>query len=150
MDQLVERAKALAYRAHAGQLDKAGRPYIEHVARVAAAVSDDPEAETAAWLHDVLDHCPAYEDDFWELAPPINVRAAVVMLTRYDTASDIYYRGIKIDRIALRVKLADIADNANEERLALLDVDTAARLRWKYAEAIRALTGDGMTDRGGE
>lgn len=52
MRDLVERAKDLAHRAHAGQVDKAGRPYIEHVARVAAAVSDDPEAEVVAWLHD--------------------------------------------------------------------------------------------------
>ena len=42
---IVERAKELAHRAHAGQVDKAGRPYIEHVSRVAAAVSDDPEAD---------------------------------------------------------------------------------------------------------
>lgn len=51
MDDLVTRAKELAHRAHAGQVDKAGRPYIEHVARVAAAVADDPEAEAVAWLH---------------------------------------------------------------------------------------------------
>ncbi len=49
MSDLVQKAKDLAHRAHAGQVDKAGRPYIEHVARVAAAVSDDPEAEAAAW-----------------------------------------------------------------------------------------------------
>ncbi len=49
-DDIVSRAKALAVRAHAGQVDKAGRLYIEHVARVAAAVSDDPVAEAVAWL----------------------------------------------------------------------------------------------------
>lgn len=49
MSDLVERAKALAYRAHAGQVDKAGRPYIEHVARVATAVAGDPYAEAVAW-----------------------------------------------------------------------------------------------------
>ena len=43
--------------------------------------------------------------------------------------------------VALRVKLADIADNADESRLALLDSKTAARLRRKYAEARKALGG---------
>ena len=62
MNDLVERAKDLAHRAHAGQVDKAGRPYIEHVARVAARVADDPEAEAVAWLHDVLEDCPDYGD----------------------------------------------------------------------------------------
>lgn len=56
---LVERAKQLAYRAHAGQVDKAGRPYIEHVARVAAAVADDPEAEAVAWLSRTAYPCDA-------------------------------------------------------------------------------------------
>ena len=45
----LQRAKELAYRAHAGQVDMAGRPYIAHVARVAAQVADDPEAEAVAW-----------------------------------------------------------------------------------------------------
>lgn len=139
MECFVERARALAHRAHEGQVDKAGRPYIEHVARVAAAVADDPEAEAAAWLHDLLEDCPGFEEQFWDMNFPINVRAAVVLLTRHDTPSDIYYSGIRIDRIALRVKLADITDNADESRLELLGAATAARLREKYAEAIRAL-----------
>lgn len=62
---VVERAKELAHRAHAGQVDKAGRPYIEHVARVAAAVADDPLAEAVAWLHDVLEDCdPEFCQEF--------------------------------------------------------------------------------------
>ena len=55
MSEMVERAKALAYRAHAWQADKAGRPYIEHVARIAAAVADDPEAEAAYRRGTLLD-----------------------------------------------------------------------------------------------
>ena len=39
-----------------------------------------------------------------------------------------------------RVKLADIADNTDEARLAMLDEVTAARLRQKYAKA-RVLLG---------
>ena len=50
-----------------------------------------------------------------------------------------YYTRIRANPLALRVKLADIADNADESRLALLDEKTAARLRRKYANARKAV-----------
>lgn len=137
---LVERAKELAHRAHAGQLDKAGRPYIEHVARVAAAVSDDPEAEAVAWLHDVLEDSPEWDSTVLEF--PAAVVKPVAILTRWPDESDIhYYAYVRSSALALRVKLADIADNADESRLALLDAKTAERLRRKYAKALKTLGG---------
>jgi (p)ppGpp synthase/HD superfamily hydrolase len=140
MDDLVKRAKDLAHRAHAGQVDKAGRPYIEHVARVAAAVADDPEAEAVAWLHDVLEDCAGYASKI-DMSYPLAIRKAIVCVTRYPhDAAKAYYAGIRTNPLALRVKLADIADNADESRLALLDSKTADRLRKKYAKARRALT----------
>jgi len=122
-------------------VDKAGRPYIEHVARVAAAVSDDPEAEAVAWLHDVLEDCADEFKNALLHGFPVSTFYAVKALTRYKGASDRkYYAGIRGNPLALRVKLADIADNADEARLALLDEKTAARLRRKYAKAIATLT----------
>lgn len=139
MDDLVQRAKELAHRAHAGQVDKAGRPYIEHVARVAAAVADDPEAEAVAWLHDVVEDAAAFAEEVW--AFPVAVHSAVDHLTRLSGESNArYYSAVRSNRLAHRVKLADIADNADESRLALLDPKTADRLRKKYAKALRALT----------
>ena len=136
---LVERAKQLAYRAHAGQVDKAGRPYIEHVARVAAAVADDPEAEAVAWLHDVMEDAPQFEDVVFDLMPP-RLYGACLLLDRSGGArARDYYQRITEDAIALRVKLADVADNADESRLALLDEATADRLRRKYAHAMQRL-----------
>lgn len=148
MGDIVELAKALAYRAHAGQVDKAGRPYIEHVARVAAAVSDDPEAEAVAWLHDVLEDCdPEIHCGLGGF--PFEIEHRVSLLTRSQESSDAdYYKYIGYDPIALRVKLADIADNADEARLALLDDKTAARLRRKYTKARRALKEGGGDGRG--
>lgn len=141
MLDLVERAKELAYRAHAGQVDKAGRPYIEHVARVAAAVSDDPEAEAVAWLHDAIEDCFGAAKAVEALLPS-ELYGAVLDLTRFNwmPAAD-YYAAIRDNPLAMRVKLADIADNADEARLALLDDKTAARLRRKYAKA-RKILGD--------
>ena len=55
MDDLVIRAEGIARAAHDGQVDKAGMPYAEHPARVAARCAPDPAAMAAGWLHDVLE-----------------------------------------------------------------------------------------------
>lgn len=140
VNDLVERAKALAYRAHEGQVDKAGRPYIEHVARVAAAVSDDPEAEAVAWLHDVAEDCAReFEHEvFMDFPDPIYLAMYVLTDDGVCSKEDLYY-SIRQNPVALRVKLADIADNSDEARLALLDPNTADRLRKKYKRALKML-----------
>lgn len=136
---IVAQAKELAHRAHAGQVDKAGRPYIEHVARVAARVADDPEAEAVAWLHDCMEDAPWSEEEI-RCNFPIAISLAVAAITRWRWHSaGVYYEHVSANPLALRVKLADIADNADEARSALLDETTAARLRRKYAEARKAL-----------
>ena len=53
-----DRAKDIATKAHEGQVDKAGMPYIDHPRRVAervAQVDGRPEAIAVAWLHDVVE-----------------------------------------------------------------------------------------------
>ena len=51
-----ERARQFAVEAHAGQTDKAGRPYVEHLQRVAEALPEHLQA--AGWLHDVIEDTP--------------------------------------------------------------------------------------------
>lgn len=138
MGDIVKLAKELAERAHAGQVDKAGRPYIEHVARVAAACADDAEAEAVAWLHDVIEDHPSFEDEVAQTMPA-DVYWACITLDRAGSNPSAYYRRVALNAVARRVKLADIADNADESRLALLDTNTADRLRRKYAHARAAL-----------
>lgn len=50
----IERAIEIAARAHAGQVDKAGAPYIFHPLRLMFAVKT-PEQKMAAILHDVVE-----------------------------------------------------------------------------------------------
>lgn len=134
----VARARTLALEAHAGQVDKAGHPYIGHVGRVAAAVRGDDEAEAVAWLHDVIEDCPAFAGQVQAFPAPL--QDAVRLLSRTSAAdADTYYARISADPLALKVKLADIADNADEARLASLDAATAERLRDKYRRALAAL-----------
>ena len=138
MGELVDRARDLAQRAHAGQVDKAGRPYIEHVSRVAAAVRGDETAETAAWLHDVLEDQPQYEAELETF--PADVQEAVRLLTRTPgVPQEPYYAAIREHPVALAVKLADIADNSDPARLAMVAPEHRERLSRKYSKARRLL-----------
>jgi hypothetical protein len=55
----LERAIAIAAEAHAGQLDKAGAPYITHPLRIMLAMTT-PAERIVAVLHDVVEDCPAW------------------------------------------------------------------------------------------
>ncbi len=114
----VALARTLATEAHAGQIDKAGQPYIGHVARVAAAVRGDDDAEVVAWLHDVAEDCPAFAARIEVFPAPL--REAVQLLNR-DAApdADSYYARIAAHPLALKVKRADLDDNADPQRLAM-------------------------------
>jgi hypothetical protein len=132
-------AQQIAMIAHAGQKDKAGRPYIEHVIRVVDRVRGDTDAEAVAWCHDVIEDYPEWCDIIAHCLP-LHQRIAVIALDRNHLANGFdYYANIKHNPLALKVKLADIADNADESRLALLPPATADRLRRKYAKALGAL-----------
>lgn len=136
---LVSRAQALARRAHAGQRDKSGKPYVDHPARVAARVVNNPEAAAVAWLHDVLEDTEISSEDI-AASFPANIVAAVVALTKTsaEPLAD-YYARVRANPLALQVKLADIADNIDPARTALLEDATRVRLEAKYAAALRAL-----------
>ena len=93
---IVEIAQAIAEEAHAGQTDKAGRPYIGHPARVAARV-DTEEQAAAAWLHDV-EETPVTAEQLHSRGIPQNVVTAVQALTRSDEEEgDDYYRRVRCD-----------------------------------------------------
>ena len=138
--EVIAAARAIASIAHRGQTDKSGEPYIDHPRRIAERLTD-PSQVAAAWLHDVIEDCGISAQDLAAAGIPGDVIDAVVLLTRSDEyTSDHYYASIRENPIALAVKLADIDDNTDEERLAKLDTETQERLREKYRAAIRALT----------
>ncbi|MFY1595556.1 HD domain-containing protein [Micromonospora sp. WMMD737] len=138
----VADAAALAAGAHRGVVDKAGRPYIEHPARVAAMLAENGDhAATAGWLHDVVEDSDVTCADLLAAGYPPEVVAAVDAVTRQDGES--YWAMIeraRQDTLGRLVKLADNADNSDEARLALLPSDDAKRLRRKYLRARLVLT----------
>ncbi|MDX6230901.1 MAG: hypothetical protein QOI76_4291, partial [Frankiales bacterium] len=93
-------------------------------------------AEAAAWLHDVLEDTRTTVTDLAAQGIPATVVAAVEALTRGNgEAPDDYYARVAANPLALKVKRADIADNADPERLAHLDPATRERLTAKYDHA---------------
>ena len=143
MSQIVARAEAIARAAHDGQVDKAGMPYADHPARVAARCAPDEEAMAAAWLHDVLEDTDVSAAQLRAHGIPDAVIAAVESLTRrHDEQADDYYARVAANPLALKVKRADLADNSDPSRLAALalqDRALAERLRAKYEHADHTL-----------
>ena len=135
----LEQALELAELHHSGQVDKAGQPYIGHIRRVVSAV-DTPEERLAAALHDLLEDTPVTAADLLTKGCPPEIVRVVEALTRgEDESYEDFVRRAAQDPIARAVKRADVADNADEARLALLPTGQAARLRPKYARAAKFL-----------
>ena len=81
---LTKKALKLAYAAHAGQVDKAGMPYIFHPYEVALQVQTEEEV-CAALLHDVVEDTDWTMEDLRAAGFPETVLEAVQLLT-HDSA----------------------------------------------------------------
>lgn len=134
----VSIAKAIATVAHSHQVDKSGKPYIDHLRRVAELVArHGADVVATAWLHDVLEDTELTKDDLLAAGVEPKVVRFVGLLTRTaEQSPEDYYEALRVGpQGAWHVKLADIADNTNPARLALLDDATIVRLTRKYAKA---------------
>ncbi|MFE1307591.1 HD domain-containing protein [Streptomyces sp. NPDC058755] len=136
--------ESLARTAHAGQTDKAGRPYAEHLAAVADGVrarGGDAEQIAAAWLHDSVEDDALSEEWLTAAALTDRTKAIVRAVTkRAGEEPEEYARRVLATPGALLVKQADLAHNADPERLAVLAGPTRERLTQKYAR-MHALLG---------
>lgn len=138
----LEVGDLLAVAAHRGQVDKSGRPYVEHVRAVSELTREaggTAEQQLAGLLHDTVEDTVVSLAQFADLGVPPDVVAMVDALTRRSSESHEDY----LDRLvetpsAVLVKRADIRHNLSPVRLARLDQPTQDRLRRKYAYA-RAL-----------
>ncbi|WNI31927.1 HD domain-containing protein [Streptomyces sp. ITFR-6] len=134
----------IARAAHEGQRDKAGRPYAEHLAAVAAGVragGGSDEQIAAAWLHDAVEDDALSERWLADAALPQQVKDMVLAVSkRAGEELPAYARRIRETPGALLVKESDLAHNADPARLAVLDPATRTRLAAKYAQ-VRSLLG---------
>ena len=115
----LERAIAIAAEAHAGQKDRGGAPYILHPIRLMIQM-DSENVMMAAVLHDVVENSVWTLDDLRKEGFSNEVLNAVDCLTHRDKEGEDYWDYIqraKSDPIAIKVKLADLEDNLNPDRL---------------------------------
>lgn len=139
---VVDTAYRLAASYHAGQTDKLGEPYLDHLFRVADRVADlGPAHAAVALLHDILEDTAATEADLLAAGLDPALVEAVVVLTKTGGSNADYYARVKRHTLARNVKLADVADNADPDRLnRIADPATRDRLAAKYAKAHAALS----------
>ena len=140
---LTYKAMHIAYNAHHGQLDKSGAPYIFHPIHLAEQM-DDEFSCCAALLHDVVEDTEITLEDLRKDFPE-EVVEAVRLLTHEEDVPDVeYLTAIKANPIALKVKLADNAHNADQTRCCGTAVSEEKKARWrvKYAAARALLLGE--------
>lgn len=133
----VSEVDALAARAHAGQTDKIGVPYIEHVRAVAAGLAPfGDELVMAGLLHDVVEDTDWTPVRLLEAGVPARVVEIVEAVTNQpDLSYEEKIGRITADPRAVLVKIADNAHNARPDRAAQLPEDKRARLAAKYRSA---------------
>ncbi|MEU4488279.1 HD domain-containing protein [Streptomyces purpurascens] len=140
----LAQVEATARAAHAGQTDKAGRPYAEHLRAVAEGVRErggDEDQIAAAWLHDAVEDDALSPQWLREAALSSRTKDIVLAVTkRAGEPPEAYAARILATPGAPLVKEADLAHNADPARLAILDEATRMRLTEKYAR-MRALLG---------
>lgn len=129
----------LACRLHTGQVDKADRPYIEHLTRVllrVQAAGGDLIQQIASLLHDAIEDGKVSAEQLLWLGVQKEAVELVLVLTKAKRQSyEEYLAGVKSCQRAHLVKLGDLDDNSDSARLAVLPEAVAQRLRQKYESA---------------
>lgn len=146
----------LATRAHAGQVDRGGAPYILHPLRVMLQM--DTEAErVVAVLHDVLEDTDVTLPQLTAAGFSAAILDALYLLTRVELNQSVpgrsllypkrylhtyeeYIERIKGNALARKVKLADLVDNSDLDRIPKPTANDRARQQ-KYLKAHTTLLG---------
>jgi hypothetical protein len=138
---ILARAWRIATEVHAFQLDKNGQSYLFHVARVAMAGETVLE-QVCGLLHDILEDSPnasqwvqVFDVEF----PPEVLDCLVALWHKEDEPYMDYIRRVSESPLATKIKLADLHDNLNPERLIALPSDVMHRLLTKYGQAVKLL-----------
>lgn len=135
----LKRAVEIAFEAHKDQRDKNGEPYVGHVFRVMSMGRTEEEKICGA-LHDVVEDTGWTFDDLRKEGFSKIIVEALVCLTKISDDEDYgeFIDRIAKNRLAINVKLNDLADNMDIRRLKVVGERDITRLN-KYLLAYRKL-----------
>lgn len=140
MKGTLEDAIVLAIKVHRGQLDKGGEPYILHCLRVMMSV--EPHLRVPAVLHDVVEDGGNSELEVISDIFGADIAFIVGTLTRRkDEDYFDYIRRIMTSAAAVHIKVADLKQNLDMERLmkAMDNGYDMGRSIIRYNHALRML-----------
>lgn len=137
----LERAIAIAAEAHAGQMDKAGQPYILHPLRVMLGAKTHDERVVAV-LHDVVEDSDWTIEDLTEKGLTKVQAAALDAVTRKEdeTYTEFVERAGK-NEVGRAVKILDLHDNCDLARIGKPTESDHDRIK-KYKAALATLSAE--------
>lgn len=135
--KLTRLASKIAYKAHEGQTDKAGVPYIFHPIHIAEQM-DSEESCVVALLHDVIEDSDITLEILSKYFNDDIITALRVLTKKENDDYTMYIKRVKTNKLATKVKIKDLEHNRDLRRLdEVTDKDRKRSL--KYWEAIRYL-----------
>lgn len=117
--EMLGKMLVLATTAHAGQFDKAGKPYILHPLAVMNILnSDDEELQCIALGHDIIEDTKTTYQDLRDAGMTERVIDGIRILTKHPGQTlDEYKELVFASQDAMLVKKADLTHNSDIRRL---------------------------------
>ena len=138
--ELTKKAMQICFEAHRDLADKGGMPYVFHPFHLAEQMETEDET-CAALLHDVVEDTGWTHEQLAARGFSPAVMEALELLTHDERIPYLdYVEALSGNRIAARVKLADLRHNSMPGRLAAIGERERERMR-KYLSAQEILTG---------
>lgn len=130
------KAFIIMLKAHWKQRDKGNHLYIFHPIRVSRKCKSK-SAKLVALLHDVIEDNPNYSISDFKFLNEEEKEALELLTHSKDVAYFDYIKEVKNNKIAREVKLSDLKDNSNLNRLlTVTDKDIKRLEKYKLAQNI--------------
>ncbi len=142
----IDETIAFIKTAHAGQVDASGHDYYLHPMAVMKRLPEaaDLEVKLAALLHDVLEDTPYTRQNLLDMGYSERTLTAVELVTQKPGDTRSYPEKIAAivasgNRDAIQVKFADMSENSDPARLALLEPERREHFLRKYSAPLQVL-----------
>ena len=130
--------KEIVTKAFEDKKDKVGKPYVNHLERVASKFENET-LKTIAYLHDILEDCPEWnEERLSEIFPDSIVKAVVCLTHKEGQSYEDYISQVMTNELSILVKIEDLKDNMDLTRLESITESDIIRIK-KYHSAYKRL-----------